>query len=345
MTVKKFKLCELVRDLEVEIQGDENCVIEGVTTLEDGKSGHLTFLNNPKYKKYLSDTTAAAVVLTRKEAEDCPVTAVICRDPYFTYAKMASYFLPELEREEGVHPSASVHSSAQVDKTASIAPQAVISKNACIGAHVVIGGGCFIGEGVVIGDHTVLHANVTLYHDVKIGKHVIISSGTVIGADGFGIAKHAGVWHKVPQLGTVIIEDDVEIGANCAIDRGAIGDTIIAKGVKLDNLIQVGHNVQIGAYTAIAGCVGIAGSATIGKNCLIGGGAGIAGHIEIGDDIMITGMTAVTKSLRNPGIYSSGVGGVVTNKEWQKTSARLHRLNSLTEKVKKLEQLIKEMIN
>ncbi len=178
---------------------------------------------------------------------------------------------------------------------------------------------------------------MTLYHKIQIGKRVLIASGTVIGGDGFGIAKHKGVWHKVPQLGRVVIGDDVEIGANCTIDRGAVEDTVLEKGVKLDNLIQIGHNVRIGEYSALAGCVGVSGSTVIGKNCLVGGGAGFAGHLTIADNVMITGMTAVTKSIRVPGIYSSGVGGLVTNIEWRKNSARLHRLDLLVSRVKSLE--------
>ena len=189
-----------------------------------------------------------------------------------------------------------------------------------------------------------LDANVTLYHHIVMGKRVYIASGTVIGSDGFGIAKEKGQWHKVPQLGRVIIKDDVEIGSNCSIDRGAIEDTIIENGVKLDNLIQVGHNVQIGENTAVAGCVGIAGSAVIGKNCLIGGGAGVNGHITIADNVVITGFTATTKSIREPGIYSSGVGGLVTNLEWRKNSARLHRLDQLIQRVKDLESSLESLL-
>jgi UDP-3-O-[3-hydroxymyristoyl] glucosamine N-acyltransferase len=218
----------------------------------------------------------------------------------------------------------------------------VIGEGVKIAANVIIAPGCVIGDDTEIDVGTCLDANVTLYHQIIVGKHVVISSGCVIGSDGFGIAKHKGEWHKVPQLGRVVIGDYVEIGSNCSIDRGAIDDTVIEKGVKLDNLIQIGHNVRIGENTAIAGCVGIAGSAVIGKNCLIGGCAGINGHITIADNVVITGMTVVSKSIREPGIYSSGVGGLVTNLEWRKNSARLHRLDQLTKRVKNLEDLTLE---
>jgi UDP-3-O-[3-hydroxymyristoyl] glucosamine N-acyltransferase len=253
---------------------------------------------------------------------------------------IAGYFNDKPTYTAGIHPSAVIGAGCQIDPTAVIGPNCVLGDDVIIGANVVIGPGCSIGECSEVDDASHLDANVTLYHKIKIGKRVMIASGTVIGSDGFGIAKHKGVWHKVPQLGRVIIGDDVEIGSNCSIDRGAIDDTVIEAGVKLDNLIQIGHNVQIGAGTAIAGCVGISGSTTIGKNCLIGGGSGFAGHITIADNVMVTGATAVSKSIREPGVYSSGVGGVVTNLEWRKNSARLHRLDGLMQRVKALEALM-----
>ncbi len=200
-----------------------------------------------------------------------------------------------------------------------------------------------IGDHVEIGEETQLDARVTIYHKVKIGKRTRIASGAVIGSDGFGFAKQKGVWHKVPQLGSVIIGDDVDIGANTTIDRGAVENTKIANGVKLDNLIQVGHNVMIGENTIIAGCVAIAGSTVIGKNCMIGGATCFAGHITICDNVMITGMTAVTKSIREPGIYSSGIVGAVSNLEFRKNNARFHRLEHLMQRVKNLESALKDL--
>lgn len=333
----KYKLAELTKGLDVIIQGDPDCLIEGVCTIQQASPGRITFLNNPLYKKYLMTTDAAAVILSPEEAADCKVNALISRDPYYTYTQIAAFFDDHPKANAGIHPTAVIGEDCDIDSSVSIGPHCVIGNNVTLAKGVVIDAGCVIGEDCRLGESTHLHAHVTLYHKIEVGQRVSISSGTVIGSDGFGIAKHKGVWHKVPQLGRVIIEDDVEIGANCTIDRGAIEDTLIGRGVKLDNLIQVGHNVQIGECTAIAGCVGISGSTVIGKNCLIGGGSGFAGHLTIADNVVITGMTAVTKSIKDPGIYSSGVGGLMPNLEWRKNSARFHRLEQLIERVKNLE--------
>jgi UDP-3-O-[3-hydroxymyristoyl] glucosamine N-acyltransferase len=339
---KEYTLAELTKNLEIEIKGDPQCIIKGVGTIQQAEAGQITFLVNPLYKKYLPTTQASAVILNPGDAEECPVNAVISRNPYFTYAKVAAFFDQKSTPASGIHPTAVIGADCQIDKSASIGANCVIGEGVKIAANVIIAPGCVIGDDTEIDVGTCLDANVTLYHQIIVGKHVVISSGCVIGSDGFGIAKHKGEWHKVPQLGRVVIGDYVEIGSNCSIDRGAIDDTVIEKGVKLDNLIQIGHNVRIGENTAIAGCVGIAGSAVIGKNCLIGGCAGINGHITIADNVVITGMTVVSKSIREPGIYSSGVGGLVTNLEWRKNSARLHRLDQLTKRVKNLEDLTLE---
>ncbi len=331
---KKYTLSQLTQGLDVEIQGDVNCLIEGVCTIQNAKPGCITFLMNPLYKKYLSTTTAAAVIFRKDDAEECPVNALFCKDPYYTYAQIAAFFDDRPKPKAGIHPSATIGQHCQIDPSASIGANCTINDNVRIDANAIIGAGCAIGDFSEVGEGSRLDANVTLYHRIKIGKRVIIASGTVVGSDGFGIAKHKGVWYKVPQLGCVVIEDDVEIGSNCSIDRGAIDDTLIEKGVKLDNLIQVGHNVRIGQNTAIAGCVGISGSTTIGNNCLIGGQSGFAGHLTIADNVAITGGTEVTKSIREPGIYSSGLGGVVTNMEWRKNTARFHRLEQFIHELK-----------
>jgi UDP-3-O-[3-hydroxymyristoyl] glucosamine N-acyltransferase len=340
----QYTLSELTFGLDVTLLGDPDCVITGVGTIELAEAGQLTFLMNPLYKKHLASTRASAVILTEQDSVDCNVNAVISRDPYYTYAKMAAFFEQKPTSLPGIHPSAVVGKHCKIDPSASIGANCVIEDNVKIGKNVVLGPGCVIGESVEIHEETILDANVTIYFRVKIGKRVRILSSTVIGSDGFGFAKHKSVWQKVPQLGSVIIEDDVDIGSNCSIDRGAIEDTVIEKCVKLDNLVQIGHNVRIGESTAIAGCVGISGSTVIGKNCLIGGACGFAGHLTIADNVMITGMTAVTKSIKEPGIYSSGVGGLMTNQEWRKNSARLHRLDKLTQRVKVLESVLEELI-
>lgn len=340
MQKKQYSLKELTQDLDVTIQGDSGLMIEGVCTIQQAQPNHITFLVNPLYKKYLATTKAASVILSANDASDSPVTTIISKNPYFTYAKIATFFDNKPYPEIGIHESAIVGQHCHIDPTARVGAHVVIGNHVKIGARVVLNPGCTIGDGSYIEDDTYLYANVSVYHNVKIGKRVMIASGAVLGSDGFGIANNKGIWQKVPQLGGLIIEDDVEIGANTTIDRGAIDNTVIEKGVKLDNLIQVGHNVRIGENTAVAACVGISGSTTIGKNCLVGGQSGFAGHLTIADQVVITGGTEVSKSIREPGVYSSGIGGVVTNQEWRKNSARVLRLEKLLERIKNLEELI-----
>jgi UDP-3-O-[3-hydroxymyristoyl] glucosamine N-acyltransferase len=339
----QYTLADLVKGLDVTLKGDPACKVDGVCTIQQAQAGRITFLTNPLYKKYLSTTQAAAVILLPEEAAACPVNALISRDPYYTYSQIAAFFVDKPKVAAGIHPTAVIGKHCQIASSAAVGACCIIGDHVKLAANTIVESGCVVGSFSEIGEASHLHANVTLYHKILIGKRVLIASGTVIGSDGFGIAKHQGAWHKVPQLGRVVIEDDVEIGANCTIDRGAIEDTVIEKGAKLDNLIQIGHNVRVGAYSALAGCVGISGSTAIGKNCLIGGGTGFAGHLTIADNVMITGMSAVTKSIRMAGVYSSGVGGLVTNKEWQKNSARLHRLDQLMERVKSLEAMLTKL--
>jgi UDP-3-O-[3-hydroxymyristoyl] glucosamine N-acyltransferase len=340
----KYTLSELISGLDITIKGDPNCVIHGVCTINPGKSDHITFLVNPLYKKYLPETQAAAVILLQEDAKDCPTNALICRDPYYVYAKIAAYFNDKPKQAVGIHSTATIGKNCQIHPTVSIGANCTINDYVKLAANIIIEPGCVIGDFSEIDEKSHLHANVTLYHKIKIGKRVSIGSGTVIGSDGFGIAKNKGVWHKVPQLGAVCIGDDVEVGSNCSIDRGAIEDTVIECGVKLDNLIQIGHNVRISENTAMAANVGVSGSTTIGKNCLVGGGAGFAGHLTITDNVVVTGGAAITKSINEAGIYSSGVGGVMTNLEWRKNSARVNRLEHLIERVKALENTLVDII-
>lgn len=341
---KEYKLSELVKGLDVTIKGDPDCMITGVSPVQKAEAGHITFLTNSQYRKYLPLTKAAAVILSEKDADECNVNAVISPNPYFIYAKVAGFFdLSPKTDATGVHESVVIGEGTVIDPAASIAAHCSIGRNVKIAAGAHIAPGCAIDDDVVIGEDTHIDPNVTVYHGVKIGKRCRISSGVVIGSDGFGFAVQKGVWHKVPQLGAVTIGNDVEIGSGTTIDRGAVEDTVIEDGVKLDNLIQVGHNVKIGAHTVVAGCVGIAGSTTIGKHCMIGGAANFAGHLTVADQVMITGMTAVTKSIREPGLYSSGIVGAVPNHEFLKNNARFHRLDSLMQRVKSLESALKEM--
>jgi len=302
--------------------------IDQVATLDDAQEGQIAFLFDRKYRKFLKITRASAVVLREQDREACPVPVIVTNDPYLAYAKIASFLNKPAETSGSVHPSAVIHEDSKVDFTADIAANTVIEKDVVIGANVLIGPGCVIAEGSVIGDYSRLVANVNICHHISIGKRTLIHPGAVIGSDGFGLARDGGNWVKIPQIGSVSIGDDVEIGANTTIDRGAIKDTIIENGVKLDNQVQVAHNVRIGENSALAGCVGIAGSAIIGKRCMLGGGVGIAGHLEIADDVTITGMSMVTKSIKEAGTYSSG-WSVREARAWRRTVARVHRLDSI----------------
>lgn len=321
----KVSLGELAACTGAELQGDPAIEISGIATLDSAGPGELAFLYNRRYRKFLAVTGASAVLLTPADAADCPVAALVMENPYLGYARAASRLMPRWAEPVGVHPTASVAATATIDPTASVGPHCNVEPDASIGEHAVIGAGCTIGRGARVGSFTHLHANVSLYHGVSIGGRCIVHAGAVIGSDGFGFARDGSQWVKIPQLGAVQIGDDVEIGANTTIDRGALKDTVIENGVKIDNLVQIGHNVRIGSQTAIAGCTGIAGSVTIGRRCLIGGAVGIAGHIEIGDDVTILAKSGVHKSIRTPGVYSSG-WPVQEARTWHRYIAALGRL-------------------
>jgi UDP-3-O-[3-hydroxymyristoyl] glucosamine N-acyltransferase len=318
-------LGELAARSGCELRGDPNVLIGTVAALSSAGPGSLTFLANPKLASQLQHTGASAVVLDRRSAERCPTAALISSNPHAAFAHIAGWLYPEPPAQPGAHPSAVIDGRAQVDASAEINAHCVIGAEARIGPRCRIGPGCIIGAQASIGPDCVLVAHVVLGARVQLGARVLIHPGAVIGADGFGYAREGGGWLKVPQLGGVRIGDDVEIGANTTIDRGAIGDTLIAEGVKLDNQIQLGHNVEIGAHTAIAACTGISGSTRIGARCMIGGACGITGHIVIGDDIVITGMAMVTKSLSAPGMYSSGLP-IEPSRRWRRVVAQLRRL-------------------
>ncbi|HAJ91734.1 MAG TPA: UDP-3-O-(3-hydroxymyristoyl)glucosamine N-acyltransferase [Gammaproteobacteria bacterium] len=331
-------LGELAGQIRGELQqGDPDCRIAAVATLQHAHAGDISFLANPGYRKYLQATQASAVILRQEDAADCPVAVIVSSNPYASYARAAALIAPAARVSSGVHATAALDAGCEVDESAWIGPHCIIEAGAVIHAGVQLAGGCFIGAGSVIGADSKLSANVVVCHDVTIGERVNILPGAVIGSDGFGLANEDGRWLNVPQLGSVRVGDDAEIGANTTIDRGALDDTVLEEGVRLDNQIQVAHNVHIGAHTAIAGCVGISGSARIGKYCMIGGGAGIAGHLEIADRVIITGMTMVTKSISKPGVYSSGVPAQ-ENVAWNKTYARMRQLDKLARKVHALER-------
>lgn len=338
---KQYRLADLTQGLPVTIQGNDQILISGIGTIEEAQSGQIAFLANPLYKRFLQTTQASAIILAPDEASDYTKgTAVITSNPYFIYAKIAAYFSNAVSSMQGIHPTAVIGADCRIDPTASIGPHCVIGDRVKIDNHAVVGPGTTIGSDSSLGANTHIDAKVSIYHQVRIGERCRIMAGAVIGSDGFGFANQSGAWHKVPQLGGVLIGDEVDVGANTTIDRGAVQDTVIGNGVKLDNLIQVGHNVKIGDHTIIAGCAAISGSTTIGKYCMIGGASCFAGHITIADKVIITGMTAVTKSIIEPGMYSSGIVGAVPNLEFRKNNARFHRLENLMQRVKHLETLL-----
>ena len=328
-------LGELAVRFGCTLKGDPDLRVAHVATLERADPQSLTFLANPKYRRYLSQTQAGAVVLDAKSAADCPVAALIAKNPYAVYARIAAHLHPAPSVIPGRHPSAVVDPSAVIDPTAAIGPCAVIGARAKIGARCSIGPGCVLLDDVTLGADTRLIANVTLCNSVVLGERCLAHPGVVIGADGFGLAPAEGEWLKVPQVGGVRIGNDVEIGASTTIDRGAIDDTVIGDGVKLDNQIQIGHNVRIGAHTVIAGCSGVSGSTTIGSRCMLGGMVGVAGHLTICDDVVLTGKSFVSSDIRKPGYYSSGIP-VDETPRFRKNAARFHQLDELARQVRRL---------
>jgi UDP-3-O-[3-hydroxymyristoyl] glucosamine N-acyltransferase len=337
MQALAFTLGQLAERLGATVRGASEKVVSGLATLQEAGPDQLSFLANPQYRKYLPDCRAGAVLLTAADAENYSGNALLVANPYLAYAQLSHLFDRKPQAAVGVHPTALVADDAQVDASASIGAYAVIESGASIDAGVTIGAHCVIGARSVIGEGGWLAPRVTLYHDVRIGKRVVIQSGAVIGGEGFGFANQKGVWQKIAQIGGVVIGDDVEVGANTTIDRGALADTLIGNGVKLDNQIMIAHNVQIGDNTAMAGCAGISGSTKIGKNCMIAGGVGMVGHIEVCDGVFVTGMTMVTRSITEPGSYSSGTAMQPAG-EWRKSAARIRQLDDMARRLQQLEK-------
>jgi len=336
-----WTLAQIAQHINGQLVGDPDYTISAVGTLTDAGPKQLSFLANTKYKKYLQSTRAGAVIVAAGVEPETDIQLIQVDDPYVAYAKAASLLYPEIRPETGIHPTAWVHPQAEIAADATIGPNVTIEQGAVVASGSNIGPGTVIEANVRIGADCRIKANVTLCRDVQIGDRVVIHPGVVIGADGFGIANDKGRWIKVPQVGRVVVGNDVEIGANTTIDRGAIDDTLIADGVKLDNQIQIGHNVHIGEHTVIAGCVGIAGSTHIGKHCAIGGGTGIAGHIEITDGVQLTGMSMVTKSITESGVYSSGIP-IEPARQWHKNVIRYRQMDKLFARVEQLEKHLKD---
>ncbi|MGB5738725.1 MAG: UDP-3-O-(3-hydroxymyristoyl)glucosamine N-acyltransferase [Woeseia sp.] len=330
-------LGELAARFGLELQGEPATQVSRVATLANAGTDAIGFYANRAYLEDLKATQAAAVILQPAHSGDCPTNALFATDPYLVYARVAAILHPVQTHAAGIHPSAAIADSAVVDASAHVAANASLGENCRIAARCYVGPGCVVAENADIGEDTRLHANCTIMHDVVIGQRCIIHAGAVIGADGFGNAQSPDGWVKVPQLGSVRIGDDVEIGSNTTVDRGAIDDTIIENGVRLDNLIQIAHNVRIGEHTAIASQSGISGSTTIGKRCMLAGQTGLVGHITICDDVIIGGATMVTKNISEPGFYTASFPAE-PDREWKRRVARFRRLDDLASRVARLEK-------
>jgi len=332
-----YTLAELAGKFGLELKGEGSTVIGGVCSLHPGKPGCIGFLSNPKFRGQLTDTQAAAVIVGTRDAAALTTPGLVAKDPYLAYARLAVLFDPDRHFAVGVQPGAIVSAQARLGHGCHVGSHAVIEAGAELGDGVYVGPGCVIGRDARIGAQTRLVAQVHVGARVHIGSACTIQPGAVLGSRGFGNVRGPQGWEEVPQLGTVIIGNNVEIGANTCIDRGAIEDTVIEDGVRLDNLIMIAHNCRIGRDTAIAACTGIAGSTTVGARCLIGGAVGMAGHLTIADEVVILGRGMVTNSITEKGVYGSGLP-LSDAREWRKTVARIRRLARLEERVKTMEQ-------
>jgi UDP-3-O-[3-hydroxymyristoyl] glucosamine N-acyltransferase len=337
-----LRLDEIVAHLGGVIEGDGSVAVSQVGTLASAGVGQIAFLANPKYRQQLQATGAAAVILPPQFAADTELPRIIHSNAYAYYAKVVALLNPLPKRRQGIHSSAVVHS--ELPTSSSIGENVVIGHGVRFGENVTVYPGCIVGDGVSVGDDTLLYPNVVIYRDCMIGERVVIQSGAVIGGDGFGFAKEGEYWIKIPQIGRVVIGNDVEVGANTSIDRGAIDDTVIGNGVKIDNQIQIAHNVTIGDHSALAGCVGIAGSTRIGRRCTIGGAGMIIGHLELADDVHISAGSMVTKNLRKPGQYTS-IFPLEAHDAWLQNAAQIKRLAKLADRVADLERKLEELEN
>lgn len=335
-----LRLDEIVARLGGVLEGDGSVVVSRVGTLASAGVGQIAFLANPKYRQQLAETAASAVIVPPQFANETSLPRIIHANSYAYYARVVALLNPLPARARGVHASAVLHST--VPASSCIGEHVVIGEKVTLGENVTIYPGCVIGDGVIIGDDSLLYPNVVIYHDCRIGQRAVIQAGAVIGGDGFGFAREGERWIKIPQIGRVVIGDDVEIGANTSIDRGALDDTCIGNGVKIDNQIQIAHNVSIGEHSAMAGCVGIAGSTKIGRRCTVGGAGMIIGHLELADDVHVSAGSMVTKSLRKAGQYTS-IFPLETHADWLRNAAQIKRLAKLAERVADLEKKLELM--
>jgi len=334
-------LAELARRFQGKVRGNADVIIEGVASLQTAGPRDIAYVSDRKYLPQLAGTKAGAVILAETDMAHYSGSALIVANPHLCFAQAADLLHPAPGFRPGVHPTAVVSPAAKLATTAWIGPHAVVEADATIGESVFIGAGCYVGAYATIGAKTRLVANVVVGERCVTGNDCLFHPGAVIGSDGFGFAKDGEQWQKVPQLGRVVIGDKVEVGANTTIDRGALNDTIIGDGVKLDNQIQIAHNVHIGENTAIAACVGIAGSTIIGKRCTLGGQAGVTGHLEIVDDVHVTAGSLVTSSIAKPGVYSSSLKAEPVEK-WRRNAARLHHLDEIVRRLAKLEERLQQ---
>ncbi|QGM80898.1 UDP-3-O-(3-hydroxymyristoyl)glucosamine N-acyltransferase [Otariodibacter oris] len=341
-----FRLGELVSQVNGSLRGDPELMIMGIAPLDRATVNQITFVSSAKYRSQLAKTQAGAIIVSESDVEYCLDTQnlVVVRNPYLAYALLAQYMDTTPLPADNISVSASIASDVILGKNVYIGPNAVIESGVKLGDGVVIGAGCFIGKNTTIGNRTKLWANVTVYHEVEIGADCLIQSSAVIGGDGFGYANDNGKWIKIPQLGNVIIGNNVEIGACTCIDRGALDSTIIEDNVIIDNLCQIAHNVTIGYGTAVAGGVIMAGSLTVGKFCQIGGASVINGHMEICDGAIITGMGMVMRPITEKGIYSSGIP-LQPNKEWRKTATLTMNIDGMNKRLKSVEKQLAEKCN
>ena len=332
-----IKLSRLAQLLEVELDGDGECEINGLGSLADAGPGLLSFLSNPAYATQLAATRASAVIIEEKFRGDCPVNKLISSRPYVSFARASAIFHGAEKPRADIHPSAVIDAEARVDPSVSVGPNCVIEAGAEIGANTIVGPGCVVGEGCELGESCHLRRAVVLYPGVRLGRNVQIDANSVIGADGFGYAFDGEKSIKIHHGGSVVIEDDVEIGAGTTIDRGAMADTRIGRGVKIDNQVQIGHNCVIGEHTIICGCTAIAGSVVIGKYCIMGGASGAVGHISIADRVEVSAMSLVSRSIDEPGRYSSGTGHMKTS-HWKRAITRFHDLDEMANRLRRLEK-------
>lgn len=337
-----LSLNEIVSQLGGELIGDGSIRINRVASLASARAGDVSFITDIKYKASLDATQASAVIVANQHRDLSALPQIVTDNPYAYFAKLSSLLNPAATYAPGIAESAVIDSTAIISASSTVLANSVIGANVKLGDGVVVGPSCVLADGVSIDDGTILEANVVVYHGCQIGKRCSIAAGSVIGADGFGFANENGRWVKIPQVGRVLIEDDVAIGANTTIDRGALDDTVIEEGVKLDNLIQIGHNCRIGAHSVIAGCVGIAGSAKIGKRCRIGGAAMILGHLEIADDVTVSPGTMITRSLHKTDTYTA-LMPFQAHDDWLRTAAQIRRLGDLTDRVKRLEKALQQV--